>query len=175
MHVGAAEFFGANHFSRRCFYQRGPTQGYRALTANDNRLIRHRRHIGATGRTGPHNHRDLRNSKRRHIGLVVENPTEVITIGENLILIGQIRTTRINEVDAGQVVLLGDLLCPNVFLDGHRVVRTAFNRGVIGNDHALMARNAPDACDNAGRRDFFPVHPMGRELGELEKRRAHID
>jgi hypothetical protein len=44
--------------------------------------------------------------------LVEENAAEVVTVWEDIVLSRQVGTPRVHEVDAGKVVLLGDLLCP---------------------------------------------------------------
>ena len=47
---------------------------------------------------------------------------------------GQERAAGVDEVDARQAVLLGDLLRAQVLLDGQRVVRAALDGRVVGDD-----------------------------------------
>ena len=47
MHIAAAEVFRCDHFAGGGFHQWWPAQKDRALVANDDRLVAHRRHIGA--------------------------------------------------------------------------------------------------------------------------------
>jgi hypothetical protein len=41
-----------------------------------------------------------------HVGLVEEDAAEVVAVGEDLVLVGQVGAARVHQVDAGQVVLL---------------------------------------------------------------------
>ena len=48
---------------------------------------------------------DLWDSHGTHIGLIIEDSSEVVSIGEDLILTGQVRATAVNQIDAWEVVL----------------------------------------------------------------------
>ena len=85
-----------------------------------------------------------------HLRLVVEDPPEVVAVGEHLGLQRQERAAGVDQVDARQPVLGRDLLRPQVLLDGQRVVRAALHGGVVGDDHARPARDPADAGDDAG-------------------------
>ena len=89
---------------------------------------------------------------RRHPRLVEEDAAEVLAIGKDLGLQRQERAARVDEVDAGQAVLERDLLRAQVLLDRERVVGAALDRGVVGDDQHLAARDAADAGDEPGRR-----------------------
>ena len=80
---------------------------------------------------------------RRHAGLVVEDAAEVLAVGEDLVLQRQEGAARVDEVDARQAVLEGDLLGAQVLLHRDRKVGAALHRGVVGDDHRLAA---VDAC-----------------------------
>ena len=144
------------------------------LVAHHDRLVGHRRHIGAAGGAGAHHHGDLRDAARRHVGLIVEDAAEVIAVGEDLVLIGQIGAARIDQIDAGQLVLGGDLLGAEMLLHRHRIVGAALHGGVVGDDQALAPRDAADAGDDAGGRDLVAVHAVGRQLAELQEGRAAV-
>src|SRR5215210_4671692 len=73
------------------------------------------------------------------------------------------------------MVLLGDLLRPEVLLDGHRVVGAALDRRVVRHDHDLPTRDAPDAGDYSGSRHLAVVHPEGRQGRELQERRVRVE
>ena len=88
----------------------------------------------------------------RHPGLVVEDPAEVVAVREDLGLERQERPARIDQVDARQPVLEGDLLGAQVLLDRHRVVGAALDRGVVGDDDAGGPLDATDAGDDPGAR-----------------------
>ena len=79
----------------------------------------------------------------RHPRLVVEDPAEVLAVGEDLGLQRQERAARVDEVEARQPVLLGDLLRAQVLLDRQREVRAALDGRVVGDDHALAALDDP--------------------------------
>ena len=173
--VGAAQLLGRHDLAGRGLDERRTAEKDRPLLLDDDRLVRHRRHVRAARRAGAHHDGDLRNALRRHRRLVVEDPAEVIAIGKHVDLVRQVRAARIDEIDARQVVLAGDLLRPQVLLDGQRVVRAALDRRVVADDHAFAAADAADAGDDAGGGDRSVVHAVRGQLRELEKRRAGIE
>ena len=90
---------------------------------------------------------------RRQVGLVVEDPPEVLAIGKHVGLQRQERAARVDQVDARQAVLGGDLLQAQVLLDRHRVVRAALDGRVVGDDRDLAARRpTPMPVTMPGRR-----------------------
>ena len=94
VHVAAAELLGRHLLAGRRLHQRRPGEEDRALLPHDDRHVRHRRHVGAAGGAGPHHHRDLRDPRRAHPRLVVEDPPEVVAVGEHLVLVRQVRPAR---------------------------------------------------------------------------------
>ncbi len=175
MHVGAAEFFGGHHLAGRGLHQRRAAEEDRALIAHDDALVRHRRHIGAAGGAGAHHDRDLRNALRGHLRLIVEDAAEMPLVGEDLVLHRQERAAGIDHVDAGQIVLPRDVLRAQMLLHRHRIIGAALDGGVVGDDDAFAARNAPDAGDDAGGMDVAAIEPVGRERRQFEKGGAGID
>ena len=175
VNIAAAQVLGAHHLAGGRLHQRRAAEEDRALVLDDDGLVRHRRHVGAAGGARTHHHRDLRDALGRHVGLVVEDAAEVVAVGEDLVLPGQEGAARVDQVDAGQVVLLGDLLRAQVLLDRHRVVGAALHRGVVGHDHAFDALHAADAGDDAGARRLVVVHAVRRHLADLEEGRARIE
>ena len=89
---------------------------------------------------------------RGHLRLVEEDPPEVLAVREDLGLQRQERAARVDEVQARQLVLLGDLLRAQVLLDRQREVRAALHRRVVRDDHALPALDDADARDDARAR-----------------------
>ena len=75
----------------------------------------------------------------RHPRLVEEDAAEVVAVGEDLVLQRQEGAAGVDEVDAREAVLLGDLLGAQVLLDRERVVGAALHGGVVGDDDALAA------------------------------------
>ena len=136
---------------------------------DDHRLVRHGRDVGSSRGAGAHDDRHLGDPLGGHARLVVEDPPEVLAVGKDIGLEGQKGAARIDQVHAGQAVLLGDLLGAQVLLDGHRVVGAALDRGVVGDDHHLAAGDAADSRDEAGAGRLAAVHPVGRQRRELEE------
>jgi hypothetical protein len=71
------------------------------------------------------------------VGLVEEDAAEVVAVGEDLVLVGQVGAAGVDQVDAGQAVLRSDLLRAQVLLDREREVAAALDGGVVAHDHAL--------------------------------------
>ena len=82
MYIRATKILRGNDLARCCLDQWRTAEENRPLFANDNRLVRHGRHIGATCRARAHDDSYLRNALRGHIGLIVENPTEMMRLPE---------------------------------------------------------------------------------------------
>ncbi|MCY1433458.1 hypothetical protein D9M71_494860 [compost metagenome] len=99
----------------------------------------------------------------------------MLAVGEHFILARQVGAARVHQVQAGQAVLLGDGLGAQVFLHGQGVVGTAFDRGVVGHDHAFHAFDPADAGDHASGRHVFAVHLISGQLADFEKRRAGVE
>ena len=175
MDVGAPEVFRRDDLPGRGLHQGRAREEDGALVADDDRLVAHGGDVGATGGATAHDDGDLRDAERRHRGLVVEDPAEMVAVGENLVLVRQVGAAAVHQVQAGQPVLLRDLLRAEVLLDSDGVVGAALHRGVVGDDDAFAAGDAADAGDHAAGGDVAAVHAMGRERRELEERRAGIE
>ena len=147
MQVAAAQILGANLFTRCGLDQWRACQEDSALITNNDALIRHCRNICATSGTTAHDTGDLRDALGAHICLVEEDAPEMVTVGKNLVLMRQIRTAAVDQIDAWQMVRLGDFLRPQMLFDRHRVISTTLYRRVITNNHALAARNTADSRD----------------------------
>ena len=175
MHVAAAQVFRAHHLAGGRLHQRRAAEEDGALVLDDDGLVRHRRHVGAARGARAHHHRDLRNALGRHVGLVVEDAAEVVAVRKHLVLARQKGAARIHQIDAGQVVLLGNLLRAQVLLHRHRVIGAALHRGVVGHNHALHALHPADAGNDARRGRLVVVHAMRGKLADFEERRARIE
>ena len=170
VHVGTAELLGGDVLPGCRLHERRAADEDRAGAAHDDRLVRHRRHVGAAGGARAHHDGDLRDALRRHLRLVEEDPAEMVAIGEDLVLQGQECAAGVDEVDAREVVLLGDFLRAQMLLDGEREVRAAFDGRVVGDDHALAAFDHADAGDDAGGRRLAVVEIPRGERVQLEER-----
>src|SRR5699024_1036692 len=150
MHIAAAQIFGADFFARGRFYQRWPAQEDRSLFTYDHRLVTHSRYVGASGGARAHDRRDLRDAVGRHPSLIEEDSAEMLAVREHFVLERQERAARVHEVDARKPVFRGDGLSPEVLLDRHRVIGAAFDRGIIGDHHALPSLTTAGTGDNTG-------------------------
>ena len=173
--VGAAQLLGRHDLAGRGLHERRTAQKDRSLLLDDDRLVRHRGHVGAARGARAHDDGDLRNAFRGHRRLVVEDPAEVVAIRKHVDLVREVRPARVDQIDARQAVLAGDLLRAEMLLDGERVIRAALDRRVVADDDALAARHATDAGDDAGGGDRPVVHSVCRQLRELEEGRAGIE
>ena len=84
--VAAAELLGAHDLTRRGFQERRAGEEDGALPGDDDRLVAHRRDVGAAGGAGAEHRRDLRDPLAREARLVEEDPAEVLAVGEDLVL-----------------------------------------------------------------------------------------
>ena len=175
VHVAAAQLLGRDVLAGRGLHERRAAQEDRAGLLDDDRLVAHRRHVGAAGRARAHHHRDLGDALRRHARLVEEDAAEVLAVGEDLGLQRQEGAARVDEIDARQPVLERDLLGPQVLLHRQRIVGAALDRRVVGDDQDLAAGDAADAGDQAGARRIAVVEAGGGERRDLEERRARIE
>ena len=174
MYITAAQVFGADHFARRGLDQWRPGKKDSALFFHDNCDVRHGGHIGPARRAGTHDHSDLGDALGAHPGLVIENPAKVITVGKDLILIGQVGPSAVDQIDAGQVVFLGNFLSAQVFFDGNRIVGATLYRRVVADDHHLMPGHPTDARDHTGARRGIVIHIVGGCRTNLKKWGAGI-
>ena len=167
VHIAATQVFRADDFANRRFDQRRPTQKNGALVFHNDGFITHRRHIGATCGATAHDHRDLRNALRAHIGLVVKNPTKVVAVRKHIVLVGQIGTARVHQINTWQAVLHGYFLRTQMLFHGHRVVGATFDCGVVADDHTVDTTDPPNACDHPRPWCVAVVHAVRRQWAEL--------
>ena len=169
VYVRPAQLLGGHFFARGRLYQRRPGQKDGAILLNDDRLVAHRRDVRPTGGTRADNGRNLNNPLARHPGNVVENPAKMLPVGEDIRLQMQKRAAGIDQVNGGQLVLLGDGLGSQMLLHRFGEVGAALHRRVVGDDHALQPGHAPHARHNARARRFTVVHLPGGQRGQLQK------
>ena len=171
----ATEIFRGDHFAGSGLHQRRAAEKDGALVADDHRLVAHRRDVRAAGRARSQHGGDLRDALGAEFSLVVEDPAEVLAVGKHLVLAGQEGAAGVDEIDAGQPILPGNLLRAQVLFDRNRVVGTAFDRRVVGHDHAFATGDPADTGDDAGPRAFVVVHPVGGKRSDLEQRTAGVE
>ena len=117
MHVGTAQLLGGDFFPGRRLNQRRAAEKNRAVALDDDRLVGHRRDIGAARRAGTEHGGNLGDAFARHTGHVVEDAPKMVAVGKDVGLQMEKGAARIDEIDAGQAVLFGDDLRPHVLLD----------------------------------------------------------
>ena len=172
--VGAAELLGGDVLARGGLHERWPADEDRARALDDDRLVAHRRHVRAARGARAHHGGDLRDALRRESRLVVEDPPEVVAVGKHLGLEREERAAGVDEVDARQAVLLGDLLRAQVLLHRHREVRAALDRRVVGDDHALAPLDDADSGHDPRAGRLAVVHLPRGERRQLEERRVRV-
>ena len=174
VHVGTAQFLRGHDLPGSCLDQRRSAEENGPLPGHDDRLVGHGRDIGAARSARSHHDRDLRDPPRRHSGLVVEASPEVITVWKHFVLQGQVGTAGIHEVNARQRILGGDVLGAQVLLDRNGVVRSAFHRCIVHDQHAGPSGDRTDARDESGGRRLSVVQIAGRQRREFQKRRPGV-
>ncbi len=167
--IATAELLSADLLAGGRLHERRTAEEDRARPLDDHGLVAHRRDVRPAGRAAAHDEGDLGHAGRGEAGLVVEDPAEVVAVGKDLTLEGQERPAAVDEVDARQPVLEGDLLGPQVLLHGERVVRAALDRRVVGDDDAERPLDPPDPGHDPGARRIAVVQPVGGERAQLEE------
>jgi hypothetical protein len=175
VHHGAAEFLGADFFPGRCLDQRRTAEKDCASAAHNHHLIAHRWHIRAASRARSHHRCNLSNASGRHPRLIVKNAPEVVAVGEDVCLERQERAAAIDQIDAGEMVLFGDFLRAQVLFHRQRIICTAFDGCIIGDDHHFAPGDAPDAGDDASGRDWFIIDLVGCQSANFEEGSRRID
>src|SRR4051794_4893143 len=175
MEAAAAEVFSADLLSRRRLHQGRSPEEDGALVAHNDALVAHRRHVGAARCAASHDASDLGNALRAHLGLVEEDPTKMLPVRKDLRLVRQVRASAVDQGDARQAVLLGDLLRAKMLLHRHWIIGATFYRGVVADDHDLAKGGAADGRGDPGARDFAIIHSAGGELPQFEERRSRIE
>ena len=170
MYVSTTKSFSTDLLAGGGFHQRRTGQKNGALTSYNNALIGHGRHIGTTGSTRTHYRSNLGNAPGGHISLIKENTAKVLPVWKHLVLPGQIGAAGIHQVDARQVVLFGNGLGAQVFFHRQRKVTAAFDRGVVGDNHAVPARYLANTRDYPGAGYLFMVNVVSGKQPHFQKR-----
>ena len=105
MNIRAAELFLADNLAGRGFNEGRSPEINCALVLDDDRLVGHRWNVRATRCTKAHDHGNLRYALRRHIRLVEENASEMLTVGEDIFLLGKEGSAGIDKVKTWKVIL----------------------------------------------------------------------
>lgn len=100
VHLAAAEVLVADDLTGGGLNQRRTRQEDVALLLDNDALVAHGGDVRATGRARAHDDGDLRNALRAHAGLVIEDATKVVAVGEDVSLVRQVGATAVDEVNA---------------------------------------------------------------------------
>src|SRR4029434_1558524 len=98
-------------------------------------LVAHHGQISATCNARTHDSRDLRNSARRHDGIVGEDPAEIVCIRKNVFLQRKENTGGVDEIDRRDMILQRDLLGSKHLLGSHWKERAGFYGGIARGDY----------------------------------------
>ena len=94
----------------------------------------------------------------------------MVTVWEHFVLIGQVRATTVDQINAGQMAFRCDFLRAQMFFDRHGVICAPFDRGIIAHDHTIRTVYAPDPCDNPSCGGGIIIHIMRRRCPDFQKR-----
>jgi hypothetical protein len=87
--VGTTQLLFRNDLTSCSLDEGRTTKEHSGLVLDHNDLIRHGRNICPASSATAHHHCDLRDSCSRHLGLIVENSSKMVTVREYVILLGQ--------------------------------------------------------------------------------------
>src|SRR3546814_18727477 len=99
----------------------------------------------------------------------------MVGVGKNLVLMRQVRSSAVDQIDSGQAVRLGNLLRAQMLLYRHRIVSAALHRRIVADDHRLPPRHPADAGDHARTGDLAAIKVAGSELADFENGRTWIE
>ncbi len=94
----------------------------------------------------------------------------MIPIREHLILTGQVSAAAVDQINAGQVILLGNGLSAQMLFNCQGVVAAAFDGGIVSHHHTFTAVNKTNTGHYTGTGYVFAIHVMGGQLAYFKKR-----
>ena len=93
----------------------------------------------------------------------------MVAVGKDLVLIGQVRPPAIDQINARQAALLGDLLGAKVLFHRDRKIGATLHGGVIADDHHLPPLDQTDTRDHTTAGGRPRVTPVARSGPHLQK------
>ena len=169
VHGGAAELLAVRLLADGRLHECRSRQVETASLGHDQRIAEHRE-IPAARDAVAHDRRHLCQAGGREYGVVPEDASEVVGVGEDVFLQWQEHARGVDEIDQRQPRPFGDHLGADELLAGHREERAGLDRGIVGDDHAELATDLPDGGDQPCPRGttVLPVHIPRREEPALE-------
>lgn len=96
--------------------------------------------------------------------------------GEHVSLVGQVSSSRVDQVQTRKFVLHGDLLGSQVLSHGDGEVGSSLDGGVVSDNHACDSIDLAQTGDNATGRDLvLSVHLMTSQQRQLHKGGAWVN
>lgn len=176
VHLSSSEVLSRDNLTSGGLDKRRTSKENVATALDNDRLVRHGRHVSTASGTGTENQRKLGNLGRGHAGLLEEDSSKMVVRGEDISLVGKVGSSRVDEVQTRQLVLHGDFLGSEMLSHGDGEVGASLDGGVVGDDHASDAIDLTETGDDSTRRDLvLAVHVMASEQRELDKRGTRIN
>lgn len=149
-----------------------------AIGLDDDRLVRHGRHIRTACSAHPKHTGDLGNLLRGHYSLVPELPPSIrehLRADATVLACIELRTAPVDEVDAGEMVHLGNLLRPDVLVECLREENPSLDCGVIAQEDTFPPVHQPDTGDHAGAMDLPVIAAICGKRSQFHESSARVD
>lgn len=102
VHLSTTKVLLRDDLSGGSLHQRWASKENVTLLSNNDRLVRHCWNVCTASGTWSHHNSDLWDALRRHARLIVEDAPKVVAVWEDIGLMRQVGTTRIDEVDTSE-------------------------------------------------------------------------
>ncbi len=164
MHLGAAQLLVGGLLAGGHLHQGWATQEHLGPFLHHHRVVAHAGHVRPAGGGVAEHEGDGGDAELGELGEIAE---PLAAGEEHLGLVGQVRPTRLHQVDHGKPVLAGDVLGAQRLGEGVLVGRSGLAGGVVGRDHHLDPVHHTDPGDDVGAQWFLGAPPcQGRQLQE---------
>ena len=174
MHLRTTQVFRIDVFVDRHFHDGWTTQVNRRIAAHHHHFIGQRGNVRSTGGGHTEHGGNLGQALGRQVALAEENIAEVITIREHPIPLMQIGATAIHQIDARQLMLLGNFLGTDMLLHRFRIIGAALHSGIVGDDDTELAVHHADSGDDAGAVHLAAVLLVCSQRGKFQERCARV-
>ena len=166
----AAETLLIDGLAGRALHQIRPAQPHETRLLHHQDHVAQRRQISAARDTGPHDGRDLRHMQfAPHERVVVEDPARAVLARKDAVLIGQVDTRRIHQIDNRHAVPHGDLLGAQDFGDRLRPPGPGFHGGIVRDHHRGTAFDTADTGHHTGGRSLPVVLVISHQQADFNQ------